>query len=413
MKKSKFILGGGLSGLIYAWYNRDFTIISPDLGGMLNDKFFENIVYLHATEETENFLKDVGIEYRLKTQLIKYFSKGKFLNRDLTLDEKVSFIRKKMSDHDYQPKDVNLSTSEAYISIFEFNYSDLLEKLSLAVDHICDNVIKITKDEIITENTRFKYSKLVSTISAPVFWRLYEQGGDPELRSAQTTFVTVDRVGESVENSKFDLCYFIDSDSPLIRVSRRRRDQVSEFLCEFAGELSLEECANYLPRKAIIFEHKVKRSAIVFSDANNIPPKNVIFVGRFATWNHAYKQQDIIKASTVDFELQNLWNIQKRFTANFVDFNNIVDDRTREQLSKDYFVALIPEIAEAISEINFKQHKSSKIVDRSLLIEEMIDTFKYFLNILLVWDVTPQEFVDQFKKKSDKVEKQYSLFKRK
>jgi protoporphyrinogen oxidase len=81
----KYIIGGGISGLLYAYYNRDFTIISPDLGGKLNNKFFENIFYMHATKDTEEFLNSIDVVYKKKTQLIKYVKDSKIV-KNLSLD---------------------------------------------------------------------------------------------------------------------------------------------------------------------------------------------------------------------------------------------------------------------------------------------------------------------------------------
>jgi NTP pyrophosphatase (non-canonical NTP hydrolase) len=168
-----------------------------------------------------------------------------------------------------------------------------------------------------------------------------------------------------------------------------------------------KNCLKYLPEGSKILDYRVEENGLIFSDNNNIAPPNVLFLGRFATWNHADKQQDVIRAAKVDFELQNVWNIQKRFTSNFVDFNSLKDVKDRERLTKDYFVALMPELTEVINEINYKQHKQGKKVNRELLLEELIDTFKYYLNILLMWDITPDEFVRKFKEKSQKVQDMY------
>jgi len=402
-----YILGGGISGLIYAYYNRDFTVISPDIGGKLNHKFFENIFYLHATDETEEFLKDVDIKSVKKTQLIKY-SKGNEILHDISKQDKIDFIRKKLNDYSYDPKDLNLSTSDYYISVFEIDYRELMEKLRDKLSYIEDSVIKITDSEIITETTRYRYNKIVSTISSKIFWKIYESSKSVELKSESITFVLADRLPDYLSKMKFDLCYFIDRDTKITRISKRRRDQSDSYLYEFSGDVPIDECVKYLPEKTNVLEHYVDRAGLIFTDKNNIPPQNVLFVGRFATWNHSDKQQDIIRSAKVDFEIQNIWNIQKRFTANFVDFNNLTDDSIRQKMTKEYFVALIPEIAEAINEINYKQHKANRPVNREHLVEELIDTFKYYMNILLMWDVTPQEFIRVYKEKSDRVSREFN-----
>jgi dimeric dUTPase (all-alpha-NTP-PPase superfamily) len=402
----KYILGGGISGLLYAYYNRDFTVISPDIGGKLNNSFFENIFYLHATDSTEVFLRDIGVEYSKKTQLIKYIKDNKLI-RTITTEDKKNFIRKKLNDPSYDPKDLNLSTSDYYISVFEIDYSELLDRLKNNLKYIDDSVIKITDDEVITETTRYKYNKIVSTLNSKIFWDLYHKGNTDDLRSEMITFVLCDRLPDELEESKFDLCYFVDTDNAITRISKRRRDQSSSFLYEFSGYISKSDCERYLPEGSEILEYYVEKDGLIFTNKNNIPPSNVLFVGRFATWNHSDKQQDVIEAAKIDFEIQNLWNIQKRFTSNFVDFERLSDQKTRESLTKDYFVALMPELSEVLNEINYKQHKANKPVDRDKLLEELIDVFKYYLNILLMWDITPREFVEMFKRKSKIVSQQY------
>jgi hypothetical protein len=402
----KYIIGGGISGLLYAYYNRDFTIISPDLGGKLNSSMMENIIYLHATPETEEFLREIGMSYTKKTQMIKYLLGGRPL-KDLSIEDKIMFIRKKLNDPNFMPEDLNLSTSDYYISVFEIDYRELLDRLMTGVTHIDDSVIKITGKEIITEQTRYSYDKLVSTVNAKIFWRLYDRPNDKELRSEAITFVLCDKLYPELENCKFDLCYVADWDNKVTRVSKRRRDQTDSYLYEFSGKVAEKNCLKYLPEGSKILDYRVEENGLIFSDINNIAPPNVLFLGRFATWNHADKQQDVIRAAKVDFELQNVWNIQKRFTSNFVDFNSLKDVKDRERLTKDYFVALMPELTEVINEINYKQHKQGKKVNRELLLEELIDTFKYYLNILLMWDITPDEFVRKFKEKSQKVQDMY------
>lgn len=404
----KYILGGGISGLLYAYYNRDFTIISPDLGGKLNNKFFENIVYLHATDSTEQFLKDIDLKYEKKTQLIKYIKDHKVV-KELTVEDKVSFIRKKLNDDSYNPKDFNLSTSDYYISVFEIDYSRLLEKLVSEIKYINDSVVKISDREIITESTRYTYSNLVSTINSKYFWSMYSDDRCHDLKSEDITFVLADVIPDVLKNVKFDLCYFIDRDNAITRISKRRRDQENCYLYEFSGVLDQNRCLEFLPENSKIIEYYVEKDGLIFTDKNNIPPKNVLFAGRFATWNHSDKQQDVINISRMSFDLQNMWNIQKRFTSNFVDFNNLNSNIERERFTKDYFVALSIELSEVMNEINYKQHKHNKQICRDKIVEEMIDVFKYYLNMLLMWDISPKEFFNMFVAKSDKVSNLYNM----
>ena len=66
---TKFILGAGISGLIYAFYNRDYRIISTDLGGKLNKEFLTCTVLLHKTTETQKLLEDARSK---REKMVKY-----------------------------------------------------------------------------------------------------------------------------------------------------------------------------------------------------------------------------------------------------------------------------------------------------------------------------------------------------
>jgi hypothetical protein len=72
---------------------------------------------------------------------------------------------------------------------------------------------------------------------------------------------------------------------------------------------------------------------------------------------------------------------------------------------------LLPELTEVLNEINYKQHKERKKINKEFLIEELIDVFKYYLNILLMWGIEPDIFLEKFIEKSNKVNKQFLEFK--
>ena len=74
---TKFIIGGGISGLIYGFYNQDFQIISPDIGGKLKNSYLTSTILLHDTPETKRLLEDLQLDPEPKAQVIRYFYQGK------------------------------------------------------------------------------------------------------------------------------------------------------------------------------------------------------------------------------------------------------------------------------------------------------------------------------------------------
>lgn len=404
---NKYIIGSGISGLAFAYYNPDYIVIGDSVGGRLNKKFFENIIYCHVTPETTKFLTDVGIKFTKKTQLIKYF-KDKKVTQTITVQDKINLIRKKLDDETIYSKDLTLSTQDYYITIYEFSFSELISKILEKVKVINDKVIRITDKEIITENTSYEYSEIVSTINANIFWKLYYKTKDIEFKSKPITFVLCDSEFSNIKGATYDMLYVIDDDYKMNRISKKPGTRnTANLLYEFTGVYDINEVKNYLPQKTKILEHYIDYGGIVFTDKNNIPPKNVRFVGRFATYNHSDKLQDVLKEAMWTYDLRHIFNRQASFTSKRIDFNKIDSLEEKEKETQTLILHLYNELAEVLDAINYKLHKKRHSVDIDNVKEELIDSFKYLLNLFLIWDVTPQEFVKLFNDKSDIVEKRF------
>ncbi len=400
----KFILGAGISGLIYKYYHPEFEIISPEVGGKILTPGMKNIVYLHATADTEEFLKDVGLAINKKTQLIKYVRNNEIKN-EITIVEKIMMIKKKLDDKEFDVKDTNLSTSDYYISIYEIDMLELVKKLTEKINIIKDTVIRITSTEIITETTRYEYDEIVSTIPANIFWSLYYEKNTLDFKSKDITFVLCDIPPKCLENSKYHLCYFIDENQKYTRVSRRD----NSYLYEFTGVFSIEDVKRFLPRNTIILSYNVEKNGILYSNEKNIPPKNIQFLGRFSTWQHSYKINDVISFSKWSYDLRHIWNRQRMFSEKVINLASLRDTRKKEEQTKIFVLHLLSEISEILNELNFKQHKKLHSVNVDNILEESIDTFKYLLNILLVWDIDAKKFIEEFNRKSDSVEKRFDI----
>lgn len=105
--------------------------------------------------------------------------------------------------------------------------------------------------------------------------------------------------------------------------------------------------------------------------------------------------------------LRHMWSRQKVFNGNFVDFENL-DFETKQTMTKEYVLHMLSESNSLLEEVNWKMHhKSTKSVNRSDLVLELIDVWKYLLSIALIWDITPEEFSAAFEEKSSLVEQRY------
>lgn len=410
---TKFIVGGGISGLIFAFYNKNFSIITEDIGGKLKNDFMKSTILLHDCNLTRKFLQDLGL-YTIPpaAHIIKYFYKDKLYDR-INIDLERLMVSKKLTLYneledvvkEKKITDTTLSSADVYIPIFEVDLDIIISKLSQGIDIIYDKVIRITKDEIITEGRRYPYSELVSTIDAPTFWRLY--GEQKDFNFYPATYVYSDTNPLKGEQHHFDLIYFLDPSVKYTRVNKYKDDR---FLYEFTGSMHMKDLKKYHPEINPL-HHYIDDLGIIMTDLNNIPPQKVRFVGRFATWNHKYKIQDTIKDSIIDYDFISVWNKQREFNANFFDFN-VQDSDLRQKLTKDFVLHIEDEAHELLSQINWKLdelHENLE-VDRDRLIEEWIDIGKFWLGLGNVWGITMEEFFDAFWRKSEIVDTRYKKY---
>ncbi|MFZ5932530.1 MAG: hypothetical protein ACOYT7_00370 [Patescibacteria group bacterium] len=407
---TKFIIGGGISGLIFAYYNRDYQIISPDVGGKLKNDYLTSTILLHDTTETKRLISDLGLDLKPKTHLIRYYYKGKVLE-SIPVNLKETMIAKKLTPWDelknlkleIQITDATLSTNDIYIPVFRTQIFKIIKALAKEVKIIKDKVIRITPEEIVTEKARYEYSEIVSTIPAPVFWELY--GRKRDLKYIPETFLSETNQTKDY-NLHWDLIYFLDKNVPYTRVNKYKENK---YLYEFTGAVSKTEARKLLPNLNILHLF-VDPYGIIITDLNNIPPPKVRFLGRFATWNHSHKIQDVVRESLARYDFVSLWNKQKDFNSNFFDFN-IKDIELQQKLTKDFVLHVEDEAHELLSEINWKMAQYRiKDVDRAKLLEEWIDIFKYWLGIGNVWGFTLEDFFNEFWRKSKIVDERYKKY---
>ncbi len=102
-----------------------------------------------------------------------------------------------------------------------------------------------------------------------------------------------------------------------------------------------------------------------------------------------------------------MWDDQKRFNSNFVEFPKL-DEKQKVVHSKEYILHLYSELDEFLRELNWKIHRKGKgEVILSNLKEEWIDAFKYWLSLGILWGFSPEEFLEEYWRKSAVVEQRH------
>ena len=87
----KYIIGGGLSGLIFKYFHPEFTIITPETGGMAKNSY---MVWIHDTPETRELFGKLSLPIIATKSYIGYFVDG-WISESLYPEVNLDIIQKK------------------------------------------------------------------------------------------------------------------------------------------------------------------------------------------------------------------------------------------------------------------------------------------------------------------------------
>lgn len=107
--------------------------------------------------------------------------------------------------------------------------------------------------------------------------------------------------------------------------------------------------------------------------------------------------------------LKKIYQEQKTFQKYFFDLETM-STKERVNWSKEFILSIHRELGEVLENLPWKPHMKSnykKIKYEDLGIE-LIDCFKYLLNLFILWGIEPKEIVKLFFKKSKRVRKKYA-----
>jgi len=104
---------------------------------------------------------------------------------------------------------------------------------------------------------------------------------------------------------------------------------------------------------------------------------------------------------TIDTDLmEEMFRLQSELQAKLgFDFETMTIDEKIEFMRWNA-LALTGELSEAMAEVGWKPWATARYIDREPFVGEMVDVSKFFLNLLLVVGVTPQEFLQRFRGKT-------------
>jgi len=197
--------------------------------------------------------------------------------------------------------------------------------------------------------------------------------------------------------------YYLDDS----RFHRFSHSSQGYYAFQFAGEIPKKEIADYLEVDESNLDYRVERIGQFVTNKGNIPPRNVVFLGRHAQWDYKVKVQDIVRVSRFSkFMLANMRSRQSRFNKNFMDFNKLSFE-DRQMLTEKWILYIQAELTELLDETNWKLHRPGKEIEKSKILNEWIDSLKFLLGIADIWGFDNAEIFKAFHDKSDFVEKRF------
>ena len=269
-----YILGGGMAGLIAAFYNPDFKIISPDIGGQ--EPLGPRLIQKHP--ETHRLLRDLGFkDLEVKTAKIGFFYGGKL---HTTCPKKLRteyYIKTRQVKPQEVPASI-MSENKTSIEYYDVAWADLLAALYNSVKDrwMGEKVSKITKQKITTNTGVKPYKKLISTLPAPIFSKL-------SFTKLSCDFSAIDKsFGEAssiFSKTDFDYIYFPEKK---ISINRATKIDANKWLYEKVGR---HDGMQIIPK------------AQIKQDADLDRMGNIKFIGRYAQWKHNVKIQQVVERS--------------------------------------------------------------------------------------------------------------------
>jgi len=284
----KIILGGGIAGLLYSFYNPDCLLITDKLGGQSKSRFQLGPRILHADENTSKFLSDLKRYIPIKKIKVGYFYNDS-INDENTEENKKKYFEKTRGETS-QPYSSVMSSNKNEYGSYDISISEIIEDLERMIKNevIIGKVSKIDTDKkILTVNdTEIKYSELISTIPLNVF--LFLTGNIDKansFKSYPTTFVLMKSLEKCIftDFNEHDYIYVSDEKYSFHRVTKTK----DGYVFEYKGERIVDPL--------LLKDSEIIKVGQLIQNDEIIKFSKVKFFGRYATWKHNILINDLLK----------------------------------------------------------------------------------------------------------------------
>ena len=292
MSKNNYILGGGVAGLIAAFYNPDYHFIDLNPMGQLNAPFIPGPRIIKDDKNSRNFLDKLKIKYAGTTAEVGYVNKqniavhltDEFKKNYSIITRGTDIVEKSfLSSGESSIKILSDGSDDFYNSVFKKLYELVKDR------HIASKVSEISlKNKVIKleDGTLLSYDKCISTLNLNIFCSLagISKYISPEIKTKNFVCCKYNEQVDIELSKKFDYVYSISG-----LYSRKTYFD------------------DYIVYETILPTHdsKILEGNEIIKTANNVPIQivnsidiqnigGIEMLGRFAQWKHSIKSNEII-----------------------------------------------------------------------------------------------------------------------
>jgi len=286
--EKNIILGGGISGLLQAYYKPNSVIISDKIGGQFSSKFQLGPKYLHVDNSTKRFFKEINIEPEIKKIKIGFFFDGK-LHSENTEENRKRYFEKTRGSLS-EPYHSVMTSNKTEFDSFAIAPDEIIEILKTKIKNetILEKVIGVNLryKEVLTESRKIKYDNLISTIPLNVFLFL---SGKPDLAKQYQSFPTTFIFSENYKDcpfsdfQDFNYVYVSEPQHAFHRITKVPDGIVFEFKGDGIKALKGEK------------DRVVMKVGQLVENNMLIDFQYVKFFGRYGCWKHGIKTNELLK----------------------------------------------------------------------------------------------------------------------
>lgn len=301
----KYIIGGGITGLIESYYN-DCLVIDKNFLGQLNMRFIPGVRLFKESDAVRAFIirifSDLNEQVTIGQEKIKvgYHYDDWSLKPEASIKFKEAYSLKTRGKKEYEDSFLssgenlyyaitvnNLDCNETYKFVFD-KLLQLLKKKNLLIEDKIESVMVNSNDIIGSSNTVYHYDELISTINLNILLKLlrtldYRQQLYADELVNELILLPKSFYKLPYQQSIYSYIYSIAAETT--RVSYFKDYRVAETNGESLDEIMMKDVLDKYEKAPLQIKTSLKLDTLF----------GIKLSGRYAQWDHSIKANQTIE----------------------------------------------------------------------------------------------------------------------